>query len=88
MSNVIQQGLSPKLYATKQFIISFIEKNGFAPNFDEMGAGLGLSSKSGVSRRLVQLKDRGHIHYTPNRNRSVVIIEASPRCCPHCKGAL
>lgn len=56
-----------------KFIKEFAELNGYAPSFEEMKDGLGLASKSGVSRLLSGLRERGLISMMPERARTIAI---------------
>ena len=57
------------------FLKTYIEREGVAPSFDEMQAGLGLASKSGVHRLVDALVERGCIKRIKNRARAIEIIE-------------
>lgn len=62
-----------KLFA---FILSYqAEHNGMSPSFAEMSKAIGVSSKSGIHRLVNGLQGRGHIRYSPNKARSIVVIE-------------
>lgn len=63
-----------------------IVSNGRAPSYDEMMVALGIASKSGVSRLIEGLEERGAIRRLPGRARAIEIIEH--RTCPHCGGRL
>lgn len=57
------------------FIRHFIGQNDRSPSFDEMLAGVALKSKSGISRLLDGLEQRGHIRRSFNRARSIEIVD-------------
>lgn len=46
-----------------------------SPSFVEMQKALGLDSKSGVSRLIKGLQERGYVRRFPNRARSIVAVE-------------
>jgi SOS-response transcriptional repressor LexA len=47
---------------------------GVSPSLDECAAGLGLNGKSGASRMLALLEDRGLIRRLPNRARAIELL--------------
>lgn len=52
--------------------------NGVSPSFDEMCEGVNLASKSGVSRLIERLEEKGRIVRLPNRARAIAIVEDLP----------
>jgi DNA-binding MarR family transcriptional regulator len=50
------------------------ENDGLTPSFDQIKDALGLSSKSGVTRLLDGLEDRGRVKRLPGRSRAITII--------------
>jgi SOS-response transcriptional repressor LexA len=74
----VQYSLMPKQAELLAFIKKHMaESGGIAPSYDEMLAGTGQLSKSGINRLLKGLKERGHIDMMHNRRRSIVLLEAS-----------
>lgn len=64
-------------------LLSYLEgyiarSGGVAPTFDEMKAAVGLASKSGVSRLLDALEERGRIRRFPQRARAIEIVDLGP----------
>lgn len=53
------------------FIDEFIGKHGYSPTVEEIGNGVGLSSKSSVAARLVKLRARGAIVYADRMPRTI-----------------
>ena len=49
--------------------------DGVPPSLEELRVHLGLASKSGVQRLLVQLRERGRVTWLEGRARSLAIIE-------------
>lgn len=66
--------LTPKQKTAYTWIKAYIEENDQSPSYDEIMIGIGLKSKSGVSRLCNGLKDRGWIDFKPNLARSIVIL--------------
>lgn len=70
-------GLTPK----QRQLLTFIERyaaacDGVLPSYDEMRAGVGLRSKSGIGRLLDALVERGHIRRLANRARGIELTAA------------
>lgn len=53
------------------FIIGHLDETGVAPSFEEMKVGIGIASKSGVSRLMDGLEKRGHLRRTRFGRRSI-----------------
>ena len=71
-------GLTEKQGEAYRFMCDFADEHGHAPSYDEIGAALGLASKSGVHRIVTALEERGRIRRLPNRARAIEIVEARP----------
>lgn len=56
------------------FLIHFINRNGYSPSFEEMAKGLRLSSLATVHKHLQVLERKGFIHRRYNQSRSVEVI--------------
>lgn len=76
-------GLTPAMAQVKALIAGAGE--GPTPSYQEMAIAVGLRAKSGISRIVGQLEERGHIARDPGRARSLRIVQHS---CPHCGGDL
>lgn len=57
-----------------RFIQRTMDERGLAPSYDEIGAALGLASKSGVHRLVTGLEDRGAIRRIPGKPRAMEIL--------------
>lgn len=64
-------GLTARQSECLAFIQDTMAVSKIGPSFDEIKAALGLSSKSGVHRLVHGLAERGHIHFTPDRRRTI-----------------
>lgn len=42
-----------------EFVITYIQKHGYFPSYDEIGEGVGLKSKSSVNRHIHKMLDIG-----------------------------
>ncbi len=51
------------------------ETGGVCPSYDEITAGLGLASKSGVHRLLSDLELRGRIRRLPHKVRAIEVLD-------------
>jgi SOS-response transcriptional repressor LexA len=79
---MIRHGLTKRQRQTLKFITSYMDKNDYAPTYDEIRAELGIASKSGINRLVLALEQRGLIvrgERNLKRNINIVIQK-----CPHC----
>lgn len=60
------------------FINRHLAERGIAPSFDEMRAGIGMQSKSGIHRLLAGLQRRGFIRRLHNRARAIEVLRTMP----------
>lgn len=56
------------------FIADFVQSNGYSPSFEEIGAGLGLSSLATVHKHITNLEEKGLLKRDYNRSRSIDVI--------------
>jgi repressor LexA len=66
------------------FLIHFINRNGYSPSFEEMAEGLQLSSLATVHKHLQVLEKKGFIRRRYNQSRSVEVV-AIPGSVPYLK---
>ena len=66
------------------FLIHFINRHGYSPSFEEMAAGLRLSSLATVHKHLQVLERKGFIRRRYNQSRSVEVV-AIPGSVPYGK---
>lgn len=69
-------GLTQRQSALLDFIRGYSDRQGYAPNFDEMTAALGLASKSNIHRMLKGLEERGYVRRLFARARSIEIVSS------------
>ncbi len=69
------------------FLVSFINRRGYSPSFEEIGGGLGLSSLATVHKHLETLEKKGFVRRGYNQSRSVEVV-AIPGTVPFAKAAL
>ena len=69
------------------FLVSFINRQGYSPSFEEIGAGLELSSLATVHKHLQTLEKKGFIRRGYNQSRSVEVV-AIPASVPFAKTAV
>jgi repressor LexA len=53
----------------------FIDKQGYSPSLEEIGAELGLSSVATVHKHVTLLVEKGYVRRTWNQNRSIELTE-------------
>lgn len=69
-------GLTKRQSDLLEFIRSYVRENGgVPPSYDEMKAGLGLASKSGIARLMDALEERGLIRRLYHRARSLELMD-------------
>lgn len=59
-----------------EFIIQYIDKEGYPPSVREICAGVGVRSTSTIHSHLRRLQESGRIDYTPGRRRAIIINQA------------
>ena len=69
------------------FLVTFINHKGYSPSFEEIGAGLELSSLATVHKHLQTLEKKGFIRRGYNQSRSVEVV-AVPASVPFAKTAV
>ncbi|KKB81038.1 hypothetical protein VW35_02400 [Devosia soli] len=67
-------GLNESQSKMLAFVEAFIDEHGYSPTYDQIGAGLGLSSKSAVHRGVHQLVARGAMRKIKGRNQSLAVV--------------
>src|SRR3990172_3343964 len=60
------------------FLVGFINRHGYSPSFEEIAAGLKLTSLATVKKQLKRLERKGFIRRGYNQSRSVEVV-ALPR---------
>lgn len=76
-------GLTPKMAQLLRFIHADMAANGgVTPSYDDMARALGIKSRSGISRMLGLLQERGYVDRRRYGNRSIRIL-ALPDETPH-----
>lgn len=71
---MIVAGLTNRQRDLLKYIWDFESEKGIAPSFDEMKDAMCLASKSGVSRLVNALEERGFIARLPNRARAITVL--------------
>jgi repressor LexA len=56
-------------------IRDFIDRQGYSPSLEEIGASLGLSSVATVHKHVTLLVDKGYVRRAWNQNRSIELTE-------------
>jgi len=69
------------------FLVGFINKHGYSPSFEEIGASLELSSLATVHKHMQTLERKGFIRRGYNQSRSVEVV-AVPGSVPFAKTAM
>lgn len=61
------------------FISEFVHRNGYSPSFEEIGAGMGLSSLATVHKHISNLETKGMLRRDYNRSRSIDLLAPKTR---------
>src|SRR3989442_12833553 len=69
------------------FLVGFINRQGYSPSFEEIGGALGVSSLATVHKHLETLAKKGFVRRGYNQSRSVEVV-AVPGTVPFAKTAL
>lgn len=64
------------------FLQQFIDEHGYSPSFEEIGAGLGLSSLATVHKHISNLQEKGLLKRDYNRSRSIDVVKMRGRAKP------
>lgn len=65
--------MTPRQKDLLDFVRTFIEERGFSPSYEEIMAGLGLASKSGVNRLVEPLVAQGRLLRQGGRSRCLTL---------------
>lgn len=79
--------LTAKQAELLRFIAAFQRREAYSPSYAQMAAAIGLSSKSGISRLVAALEQRGFIRRHTGATRAIeILIEPSQpeTACQHC----
>ncbi len=61
------------------FINQFVQTQGYSPSYEEIGAGLGLSSLATVHKHISNLQEKGLLKRDYNRSRSIDLLPLKQR---------
>lgn len=67
--------LTPRQKEVLDFLVTYTERNGYSPSFEEIAAGLQLASLATVHKHITALEQKGYLKRRYNESRS---IEVSP----------
>src|SRR5258706_14195361 len=70
--------LTRKQKQVLDFVREFVEKKGYSPSLEEIGARFGLSSVATVHKHVSKLVEKGMLRREPNVNRSIEPVEQDP----------
>ena len=70
------------------FIADFVARQGYSPSFEEIGAGLGLSSLATVHKHICNLEEKGLLKRDFNRSRSIDLLPVKTRPKPPAAASL
>lgn len=56
------------------YVEDFVQRNGYSPSFEEIGAGMGLSSLATVHKHITNLEKKGLVKRGHNKSRSIDVV--------------
>ncbi len=62
------------------FIAGYVAQKGYAPSYEELGEGLGMSAISTVKTHVDRLVRKGILRHSPGIPRSLQLVTSCPRC--------
>lgn len=65
--------LTPRQKEVLDFLAAYIERHGFSPSFEEIAAGLHLSSLATVHKHITALEQKGYVRRRFNESRSIEV---------------
>lgn len=65
--------LTPRQKEVLDFLAAYIERRGFSPSFEEIAAGLNLSSLATVHKHISALEQKGYVRRRFNESRSIEV---------------
>ena len=71
----MSENLTKRQKQILDFVNQFIDNNGYAPSYREIGEHFGLSSSATVAEHVQTLQNKGYLRTDPNEARSIEIIE-------------
>ncbi len=57
------------------YLVSFLDKHGYSPSYDEIGRGMRLASLATVHKHLATLERKGYIRRAYNQSRSLEVLQ-------------
>ena len=66
--------MTPRQKNTLDVITNYINEKGYSPSYEDLKPLLGVASKSGVHRLVMQLVDRNKIKFMKYRARSIELL--------------
>ncbi|MCW8859665.1 MAG: transcriptional repressor LexA [Deltaproteobacteria bacterium] len=66
--------LTPRQKQTYEFILQYLERQGFAPTLQEIAIHLGVRGNLGVLRHLAALEKKGYLRRTTGQSRGIVLL--------------
>jgi repressor LexA len=69
-------GLTPAQERVYQFVRGYIERNGYAPSYEEIRNNLGFQSLNAVFKHLKQIEERGYLRIPwKNKKRAMELVD-------------
>lgn len=65
------------LEAVYRFVAGYMQENGYAPTFREIGAAVGMPSTATVSKALDSLREQGRVEWVSGKARTLRLLSKS-----------
>lgn len=72
--------MTKRQHQVLEFVRGYIQQHTFAPSYEEIAKGLGLSSLATVSKHLWALREQGLVTWRWNCARSLAVHDVCPAC--------
>ena len=73
--------LTKKQKDVLDFLTEFVRGNGYSPSFEEIAAGLGLSSLATIHKHIATLEAKGYLRRNFNQSRSLEVSQIGRASC-------
>lgn len=67
--------LTPRQKEVLDFLVNYVERNGYSPSFEEIAEGLQLASLATVHKHITALEQKGYLKRRHNESRSIEVMD-------------
>ena len=73
-ATIIRMAITRRQKEVIDFLSGFTSKHGYSPSYEEIAAGLSLSSLATVHKHVTNLQNKGLLQRAHNRSRSIDVL--------------